>query len=99
MNFLKNITLVRFVTETFENWYHKFFKVKMDLAPEIMKEVFEIVEGPYALRNELKLKSRKIYCVGCGILVASFVGAIRCGVFMVSFLALESGTVYPVTLI
>ena len=71
----------------------------MNLAPEIMKEVFEIVEGPYAPRNELKLKSRKIYCVGCGILVASFVGAIRCGVFMVSFLALESGTVYPVTLI
>ena len=70
----------------------------MNLAPEIMKEVFEIV-GPYTLRNELKLKSRKIYCAGYGILVASFVSAIRCGVFMVSFLALESGTVYPVTLI
>ena len=27
------------------------FKVKMNLGPEIMKEVFEIVEGPHALRN------------------------------------------------
>ena len=26
----------------------------MNLAPEIMKELFEIVEGPYPLRNELK---------------------------------------------
>ena len=32
----------------------------MNVAPEIMKEVFEIVEGPYVLRNELQLKSRKI---------------------------------------
>ena len=51
-------------------------KVKMNLAPEIMKEVFEIVEGsPYALRNELKLKSRKINCVRYGIETVSFVGA------------------------
>ena len=47
----------------------------MNLAPEIMKEVFEIVEDPYALRNELKLKSRKMYCVRYGIETASFVGA------------------------
>ena len=52
----------------------------MNLAPEIMKEVFGIVEGPYALRNELKLKSRKIHCV------------------RYLLLALESGTVYVVTL-
>ena len=32
----------------------------MNLAPEIMKEVFEIVEVLYALRNELKLKSKKL---------------------------------------
>ena len=51
------------------------FKVKMNLAPEIMKEVFEIAEGPYALRNEFKLKSRKIYCVRYGIDTASLVGA------------------------
>ena len=51
------------------------FKVKMNLAPEIMKEVFEIVEGPDTLRNELKLKSRKIHSVRRGIETASFVGA------------------------
>ena len=51
------------------------FKVKMNLTLEIMKGVFEIVEGPYALRNELKLKSRKIHCVRYGIETASFVGA------------------------
>ena len=60
-------------------------KVKMNLGPEIMRVVFEIVEGPHALRNELKLKSRKIHSVRHGIETASFV-------------ALESGTVYPVTL-
>ena len=47
--------LQNLVTET--------FKVKMNLAPEIMKEVFKIAEFPYALRNELKLET------------ASFVGA------------------------
>ena len=47
----------------------------MNLAPEIMKEVFDIVEGPYALRNELKIKLRKTHCVRYGIYTASFVGA------------------------
>ena len=37
--------------------------VKMYLAPEIMKEVFEIKECAYVLRNKLKLKSRKIHSV------------------------------------
>ena len=50
------------------------FKVKMNLAPEIIKEVFEIVEYPYALRKELKLKSRKILSVRYGIETASFDG-------------------------
>ena len=51
------------------------FQVKMSLGPEIMKESFEIVELPHALRNELKLKSRKIHSVSYGIETASFVGA------------------------
>ena len=51
------------------------FKVKMNLGPEIMKEVFEIVEGPHALRSELKLKLRKNHSVRYGIETASFVGA------------------------
>ena len=51
------------------------FKVKMNLASEIMKEIFEIVESPCTLRNELKLKSRKIYSVTYGIETVSFLGA------------------------
>ena len=47
----------------------------MNLAPEIIKEVFEIVEGPYSLRNELNLKSKKIHSVRYGSETASFVGA------------------------
>ena len=43
------------------------FKIKMNLALEIMKGVFKIVECPCALRNQLKLKSRKIYSVRYGI--------------------------------
>ena len=40
-----------------------------------MKEVLEIVEGPHALRNELKLKSKKIHSVTYDTETASFVGA------------------------
>ena len=51
------------------------FNAKMNLGPEIMKQVFEIVEGSDALRNELKLKSRKIHSVRYGIETASFIVA------------------------
>ena len=47
----------------------------MNLAPEIMKEVFEIVEGPYPLKNQLKLKSRKIHYVRYCIESTSFATA------------------------
>ena len=57
------------------------FKVKTNLGPEIMKELFE---SPQALRNELKLKTRKIHSV-------------RYGIETGSLFALEFGTVYPVT--
>ena len=50
------------------------FTVKMNLAPEIMKQVFAIVKYPNTLRNKLKLKSRKIRSVRYGIETASFVG-------------------------
>ena len=43
------------------------YKMKMNLAPEIIREVFEIVERPYAFRNELILKSRKVHSVWYGI--------------------------------
>ena len=53
----------------------KIFKVKMNLAPEVTKEVFEIAECLYALKNELKIKSKKIHSVTDGIETVSFVGA------------------------
>ena len=39
----------------------------MKLAPEIMNEVFDIIECPYPLRNELRFKSRNSRTVRHGI--------------------------------
>ena len=47
----------------------------MNLAPEVMKEVFEIEEFPYAFWNDHKLKPRKIPSVKHGIDTAFFAGA------------------------
>ena len=49
------------------------FKVKLGLAPEIMKNVSPIIENPYGLRNETKFKSRNVHTVRYGIETASFV--------------------------
>ena len=51
------------------------FKVKIKLAPEIMNEVFDIIESPYPLRNKLRFKSRNIRTVRYGIETAAFVGS------------------------
>ena len=51
------------------------FKVKMKLAPEIMNEVFDIIESPYPLRNELRFKSRNIRTIGYETKTAAFVGS------------------------
>ena len=49
MNLLKKVTLVRL-------WQNPsrtvILNVKINLAPEILKEVFETAKGLYALRNE-----------------------------------------------
>ena len=37
-----------------------------------MNEVFDIIESPYPLRNELRFKSRNIYTVRYGIAAAAF---------------------------
>ena len=42
------------------------FKVKMKLAPEIVNEVFDIIESPYPLRSELRFKLRNIRTVRYG---------------------------------
>ena len=47
------------------------FKVKLGLAPEIMKNIFPIIENPYDLRNETKFKSRNVHTVRYGIETAS----------------------------
>ena len=39
------------------------FKVKLGLAPEIMENVFPIIENPYDLRNKTKFKSRNVHTV------------------------------------
>ena len=51
------------------------FKVKMKLAPEIMNEVFHIIESPNPLKSELRFKSRNICTVRYGIITAAFCGS------------------------
>ena len=47
----------------------------MKLAPEIMNEVFDIIESPYPLINELRFKSRNVCTVRHGNETAAFVGS------------------------
>ena len=51
------------------------FKVKMKLAPEIINEVFDIIEFPYPLRNELRFKSRSIRTARHGTETVTFAGS------------------------
>lgn len=36
----------------------KIFNVKINIAPDFMKDIFRRVENPYSLRNEAKFESR-----------------------------------------
>ena len=47
----------------------------MTLPPEIMNEVFDIIESPYPLINQLRFKSRNIGTVRYGIEAVVFVGS------------------------
>ena len=47
----------------------------MKLASAIMNEIFDIIESPYPLRNDLRFKSRNIRTVRYGIETAAFVGS------------------------
>ena len=51
MNFLKKVTLVR-LWQNPSRTVTVILNVKINLAPEILKEVFETAKGLYALRNE-----------------------------------------------
>ena len=48
----------------------------MNLAPETMNEVFDIVECPYPLRNKPRFASQNIRTVWLGTEKATFVGSI-----------------------
>jgi len=50
------------------------FKVKCGLSPQILKEVFEIEEIPYNLRNVTKFKSHRIRTIKYGIETPSYIG-------------------------
>ena len=45
----------------------------MELAAEIINEVFDIIESPYPLRNELRFKPQNFFTVRNGIEIAAFV--------------------------
>ena len=47
----------------------------MKFAPEIINKVFDIIECPYPLRNDLRLKSRNIRTVRYKIETAATVGS------------------------
>ena len=51
------------------------FKVKINIAPQvmIMKDIFQILENRYSLRNETKFESRNFRMVRYGIETTSFV--------------------------
>ena len=50
------------------------FKVKLGIAPEMMKNVFQRQEKTYSLRNGDRFKTRNVHTVKYGIETASFVG-------------------------
>ena len=50
----------------------------MRLAPEIMNDVFDIIECPHLLRSELRFKLRNIRTVRYGIETVAFVGCRIC---------------------
>ena len=64
MNYYLKITLLGFITvRNLQKLAIEIFKVRLGIAPEIMKNVFPIVENPLNLRNETKFKSRNVHTV------------------------------------
>ena len=47
----------KFHDSNFQRLLIEISKVKMTLVPEILNEVFDIIESPYPLRNKLRFKS------------------------------------------
>ena len=72
MTYYLKITLLEF-HRNLQKLGIEVFRVKLGLAPEIMKNIFPIIENPYDLRNKVKFKSRNVHTVRYGIETASFV--------------------------
>ena len=51
------------------------FKVRFGIAPEIMKDVFQIEDKPYNPRHKFLIKSNNVRSVNSGTHTASFVGS------------------------
>ena len=75
MNFLKKDGSFNIHDRNLQKLVIAIFKVKMKLAPDIMNEVFDIIESSYPLRNELRFKSRNIRTVRHGIETIAFVAS------------------------
>ena len=71
INYYLKVILLGFITVTYKNLQLKYSK--LGIAPDIVKNVFPIIENPYNLRNETKFKSRNVKTVRYGIETASFV--------------------------
>ena len=75
MNFLKKDGSCNIHDRNLQKLVIAIFKAKMKLAPEIMNEVFDIIECPYPPRNKLRFKSRNIRTVRHGIATTAFVAS------------------------
>ena len=71
-NFLQKTVSSKSMTVNLQRFLIEIFKVKKKLATEITNEVFDIIESPYLLRNELWYKSRNILTVRYGIETVAF---------------------------
>ena len=73
MNILRAASLGSNLTGSYKK--KSVFKVKKKFSPEIMNEVFDIIEYLYPIRIDLRFKSRNIRTVRYGIEIAALVGS------------------------
>ena len=73
MDYYIKITFSGFITVYLQDLAIEIFKVKLDIAPDSMNNVFPIIENPYNSRNETKFRSRNVKTVRYSIETASFI--------------------------
>ena len=64
VNFLQKTV---FTNGNLQESFIEIFKVKINLAPEILIKVFDVAEYPYSHRNKLRFKSQNIRTIWYGI--------------------------------